>query len=194
MRYRILTIAFTLLVGIFVVYTYAAVQPAPSQLSPPTDGWPSSVASGSSTALIITTLFGFLSLMATSIFQILRDKRQREWDLQDRRMARQESLDKAERDKQELLMNAELQRVATIQAAIELAKSARRDREQLEAAISQNTALTVAAGTEAVSAVSKQGDRLSQLEKHLSASIITPKPKEPPDTRTIDITVEKKDE
>src|SRR5687768_11159224 len=96
------------------------------------------VSDPSGTALLYTTIIGFLSLLATHGFQLWRERRNRQWDLEDREAARAE-----------LRKNNETQRLETIATAVQLARAAKIHNAQLVTQIAENTALTLKAGDKA---------------------------------------------
>lgn len=85
-------------------------------------------------AILVSTIAGIASLLATQLFQIYRESRTRKWDLADRASARAE-----------MRKSAEDQRVETIKTAIELAKVSHINNLQLLGAIDENTKITATA-------------------------------------------------
>jgi hypothetical protein len=81
--------------------------------------------------MIWTTVIGFLSLLATQIFGILRERRTRQWDLEDRASARLDAK-----------MQAEAQRIETIQTAVQLAKVTQQGHAVIKREIEENTEIT----------------------------------------------------
>lgn len=110
-----------------------------------TSGWPP--------AGTQVTILGLAGLLVTQIAQMLRESRNRKWDLADRAAARADAAAKAEQLRletaaaaaqlrREQQAHAEAQRIATIQTAIELAKVSKVNRDRLIAAVAENTTLT----------------------------------------------------
>jgi hypothetical protein len=113
------------------------------------------------TTIWVTSLIGFFSLMATQIFSLWREARNRKWDLEDRAHARAQ-MQKA----------AELQRIETIQTAIQLAKVTTAHSEQIVKEISKNTALTKSVGDKADAAYGAANnftERLDRLRQELES-------------------------
>lgn len=119
----------------------------------------------SQTTILITTVAGFLSLLATQFFSMWREnqrerakrdeaERQRKWDLEDRRAARVE-----------MRQHAETQRLETIQTAIELAKVSNINRQQLVGEIKANTKLTEEAAAKAADAYVAANNFNEKLER-----------------------------
>lgn len=109
----------------------------------------------------ITSLIGFLSLLATQIFALWRESRNRKWDMEDRAAARAQSQ-----------KNAEAQRLETITTAIELARVATSHREQIVKEISHNTEITKSVGAKAdaaYEAANNFNERLDKLRKVLAS-------------------------
>jgi len=113
---------------------------------------PSGVAANQQT-IWITSLVGFLSLMATQIFALWRESRNRKWDMEDRAAARAQ-----------MQKNAETQRLETITTAIELARVATSHREQIVKEISRNTEITKGIGEKADAAYNAANDFTKRLE------------------------------
>jgi hypothetical protein len=110
--------------------------------------------------ILITTIGGFLTLIATQIFAIWRESRNRKWDLADREAARRE-----------VRQHAETQRLETIQTAIDLAKVSNINRQHLVDHIEQNTAITKEAKKTAEAAyiaANNFNERLESLRKQLT--------------------------
>lgn len=104
-------------------------------------------------AILVTTIAGFASLLATHFFQIFRESRTRKWDLADRTAARLE-----------MRQHAETQRLETIQTAIELARVSNINREHLLGAIDKNTKITSEAAGKAEAAYTVATDFQSKIE------------------------------
>lgn len=123
------------------------------QFDPPT--------ASNQTTILVSTIIGFLSLLATQIFGMIRENRNRKWDLQDRKDAR----DRAQRDAQQ-------QRLDTVQTAIELAKVSHMTREQLLKHIEHNTRITQAAkdsAEAAYAAANNFNEKFSELKRELAS-------------------------
>jgi hypothetical protein len=104
-------------------------------------------------AILVTTIAGFASLLATHFFQMYRENRTRKWDLADRTAARLE-----------MRQHAETQRLETIQTAIELARVSNINREHLLGAIDKNTKITSEAAGKAEAAYTVATDFQSKIE------------------------------
>lgn len=73
--------------------------------------------------ILVTTIAGFLSTLVALIFQIWRESRNRKWDLENRKLAREESANKIEELKNLARAEAELTRARA--ARVETALTAR---------------------------------------------------------------------
>lgn len=125
------------------------------------------------TTILITTIVGFLSLLATQGFTMWRERqaekareRQREWDLQDRASAREELRRRAEETKDEVRRSSEAQRMETIATAVQLARAAKRQNAELTDKLDRNTELTQMVGAKADAAY-EVGNNFSQRLKEL---------------------------
>lgn len=124
-------------------------------------GGPDAATSSNQFTILVTTVAGFAGLIATQVFALWRENRNRQWDLQDREMT-----------KREMRQHAETQRIETIQTAVDLAKISHVNRQQMIDRIDDNTQLTRAAKetTEATYvATSSYKEKLEELRKQLSA-------------------------
>lgn len=126
---------------------------------------PSLVTEQNETTLLLTSIIGFASILVTQLFGMWREnqrdrakrkeaERQRQWDLEDRATARAE-----------MKRDAQLQRVETIQTAIELARVTSEHREHIVREISQNTEITKAVGAKAEEAYKAANDFTARLDK-----------------------------
>lgn len=149
MSSRVKILAFLVIFGCFAVSVYAAVQAAQAPADPSL-GTPTA---SNQFTILVTTIAGFASLLATHIFQFYRENRNRNWDLQDRAAAREE-----------MRKHAEEQRVETIKTAIELARVSNINREHLLGAIEKNSQLTSEAGEKAQAAYTSANNFNSKLE------------------------------
>lgn len=104
-------------------------------------------------AILMTTIAGVVSMLATQFFAMYREGRNRKWDLQDRQQARAE-----------MRMHAETQRLETMQTAIELARVSSINKEHLLGAIKENTLITTESATKAQAAYSAANDFNAKLE------------------------------
>lgn len=104
-------------------------------------------------AILVTTVAGFASLLATQFFAMYRENRNRKWDLQDRTQARAE-----------MRAHAEVQREETLRTAIELAKVSNINRDHLLGAIEKNTSLTAKSAEQAEAAYSVANNFNEKLE------------------------------
>jgi hypothetical protein len=154
---KVKVFAFLIIAGLFAVSVWASVIAAQ-------EPQPDTARSGSSIALMITTVAGFASLLATHLFQFYRENRNRRWDLEDREASRQE-----------MRKTAETQRVETIQTAIELARVSNINREHVLGAISKNTEITSEASAKAeaasvvvASTATNFNDKLEALHSELA--------------------------
>ncbi len=122
---------------------------------------PDAAHTASDRTIWITSLIGFLSLMATQIFSLWRESRNRKWDLEDRAAARAQ-----------MQKNAELQRIETIQTAIDLARVTKLHGEEIVKEISRNTEITQSVGEKADAAyvaANNFNERLERLRKELAS-------------------------
>lgn len=103
--------AFVMVVS--VLTSHAASQMSPSGQSPTAQSL-----ANNQTTILVTTIAGFLSTIVALIFQIWREGRNRRWDLEDRRLARQEADLKIESQ------TKELSRVAALEAQVTRARAA----------------------------------------------------------------------
>lgn len=111
--------------------------------------------------ILITSIIGFLSLLATQLFSFWREYRNRAWDLQDRATAREEQR-----------KNAEQLRLETIQAAIEIARQNAMHRQHIVEEINRNTELTQEVGAKADAAYTAANNftaRMEALRKELQS-------------------------
>lgn len=122
-------------------------------------------------AILVSTIAGIASLLATQWFQIYRENRNRRWDLQDRAAARAE-----------MRRHAETQRLETMQTAVELAKVSNINRDHLLGAIGENTRITSEGASKAQAAYSVANDfneKFESLHKELqSMAVVHPDKKE----------------
>lgn len=102
----------------------------------------------------VTSVIGFLSLLATQLFALWRENRNRKWDLEDRAVARKQMQE-----------NAERQRLEIVETAIKLAQKTNADREHIVKEISKNTALTQSVGEKAEAAYAAANNFTERLEK-----------------------------
>ena len=144
-------VAYLMIVGPLLLSLSAAQQAQPSGTS--SVDMPNMPTGSSQTYILITTIAGFASLLATHYFQMSREKRQREWDLQDRAQAREE-----------LRKHAETQRVETLQTAVELARISTINRQTLKKAIDDNTRITEEIGKRADEAYAAGNNFNAKLE------------------------------
>jgi hypothetical protein len=132
----------------------ALAQQAGAPLDPPTGS--------NQSTILITTIAGFATLIATQTFALWRESRNRKWDLEDRMAARRE-----------MRAHAETQRLETIQTAIDLAKVSNINRQQLTDHISRNTEITQAAKDQAAAAyqvANNFNEKLENLRKQLAGA------------------------
>jgi uncharacterized protein involved in exopolysaccharide biosynthesis len=142
--------AFALICGLFAVSVCAGVLASQQAAADPAAAQPTA---SNQFAILVTTIAGFASLLATHLFQFYREGRNRRWDLQDRMSARQE-----------MRNHAETQRVETLKTAIELARVSNINREHLLGAIKENTELTSEAGAKAEAAYTSANNFNEKLE------------------------------
>lgn len=113
------------------------------------------------TTILITTIAGFASLIATQVFALINESRKRKWDLADREAARRE-----------VRQHAETQRLETIQTAIDLAKVSNVNRQQLLTRIEHNTNLTQEAkqsAEAAYTAANNFNEKIETLKRQLAS-------------------------
>lgn len=126
--------------------------------------------SADNSQLLYTTILGFLSLLATQGVQLWRERReerkreqQREWDLQDRAVAREE-----------VRRNSEAQRFETIATAVELARATKIHSAEIKSQLAENTALTHRVGQKADAAYEVGNNfagRLDEYDKNTTAQM-----------------------
>jgi len=143
-----------LLAAALVLYAWVASVAA----QPTTDA---AGTSANQTTIWVTSIIGFLSLLATQLFAIWRQKQEtkaaeqrRKWDLEDRASARAE-----------MQKNAELQRIETIQTAIEVARVTRSHRDHILTELTRNTEMTQVVGQKAEQAYVEANNFNEKLEK-----------------------------
>ncbi len=166
---RVRVSALVLIFGCFSVCVFAGVVAAQNQTAAVAAGGVSTPAATTSVALLISTLFGFASVLATHFFQIYNSSRQRKWDLQDRAAARQETRKQVEE-----------QRLETMQAAIEMARISIINRDHLLVAVKENTQLTkegVSAAEAAYSAANDSNAKYEALRRELQEMAKQPEKK-----------------
>ena len=139
MRLIVMTVAFAFVMGV-------------TTISQEQSGQAIGTASNQAT-LLTTTIIGFLSLLATQGFAMWRESRNRKWDQQDRQAAREELLQRSER-----------QRLEVIDTAVQLAKVSNANRAHMSAEINRNTTLTEEVGTKADAAYHAANDFTNRLE------------------------------
>lgn len=115
-----LTSAFTFMLALLIAYEGQTM--------------PDAATESNQSTILITTIAGFASLIATHIFSMWREHRNRRWDLQDREAARRE-----------MRQHAETQRIETIQTAVDLAKASHIASQRVLDRIDANTTITQAA-------------------------------------------------
>jgi type II secretory pathway pseudopilin PulG len=109
------------------------------------------------TVMIVTSIIGFLSLLATQLFSIYRDREQRKRDLQDRAEAREAA-------RQEARETANLLRREQLATATTLAQVNKKNTERVVAEVSRNTEITEAVGAKADKAYSAANEFTTRLE------------------------------
>ncbi len=132
-----------LVIGALFAVSVAAATIAQQQAAAPAfqPGVPSGPTGQGQAAILITTIAGFASLLATQLFQFYRENRNRRWDLEDRMKARAE-IKKA----------SEVQRLETIQTAIDVVRVSNINSSKLLGAIDKNTEISTDAGSKAEAA------------------------------------------
>lgn len=123
----------------------------------------------SSNASVIITLIGFLSLLATQLFEMRRAHRQRKWDLEDRKAAREEL-----RKRHEIIQRE------TLETASEIARISVANRKHLDSKISENTKLTEDVNQKVQASADDFNTQLAALRKELRdtvESVTAPKEK-----------------
>ena len=148
--------AFLTIFGFFAVSVWAGVIATQNEAAKP-----SPPSSSNQVAILITTIAGFASLLATSMFQIYRENRNRKWDLQDRAAARAE-----------MRSTAEAQRMETMQTDVELARVSYINRDHLLGAIKENNDIVAQGASKAEAAYSAANDfnrKLEVLHKELQS-------------------------
>lgn len=166
---RVKIFAFVMIFGCFAVSVWAGVVAAQNEHAAAAAGVPPPSATNQF-AILVTTIAGFASLLATQLFQFYRENRNRKWDLQDRAAARKEVRD-----------HAETQRLETMQTAIELARVSNINRDHLLGAIQANTQITADGAAKAEAAYSVANNfntKLEALQKELVSMAKTPEKKE----------------
>lgn len=116
---------------------------------------------GNQWAILVTTVTGFFTLIATQMFALWRESRNRKWDLEDRAAARKE-----------MRHHADTQRLETVQTALDLAKVSAYNKQQLEGHIVRNTEITIAAAEKAdaaYKAANNFNEKLEELRRQLTS-------------------------
>lgn len=106
-----------------------------------------------------TTVIGFMSLLATQVFSMWREYRNRRWDLENRELARRELDKKLDRQAGE-----------TVATAVQLARLTKAHHEQVSSQIEQNTELTRQVGVKAEAAY-EAGNNYTQRLNELRAEL-----------------------
>ncbi len=96
--------------------------------------------------VLVTTIIGFLTLIATNVFALWRESRNRKWDQEDREIAR---------------MNARNESHAV---AVKLATVVNQQHKELAAKLDENTEMTKAVGEKAVAAYDAANNFNNKLE------------------------------
>lgn len=137
----VMTFSFMFALG---VSTYADVTPGTSE---------------NQQTIIWTTVVGFLSLLATQVFAMWREYRNRRWDLENRKLAREELDRKFERQAGE-----------TVATAVQLARLTKAHHEEVTSQLEKNTELTRQASAKAEAAY-EAGNNYTQRLNDLRAEL-----------------------
>jgi len=113
-------------------------------------------------AILITTIGTLATVVVTQVVGLVRESRNRRWDLADRAAARQETI-----------LRAELQRNETIKTAIELARITKASKAETIERILENTRLTIDAATKADAAY-VAANNFNEKLKALESAILAP--------------------
>lgn len=156
--------ALVVIFGSFAVSVWAGVQAAAQEAAAMAGGNGSSVPSASTQfAILITTIAGMVSMLATQFFSMYRENRNRKWDLQDRAAARAE-----QRETHRTL------RLETMQSATELARVSMINSGHLLGAIKENTQITTEGASKADAAFSEANNfnvKLEALRRDLQSMV-----------------------
>lgn len=146
--------AMVVIFGCFTVSVWAGVQAAHNEVAAMAQGGGGSAPTASTQfAILVTTIAGVVSMLATQFFSMYRESRNRKWDLHDRSAARVE-----------MRQHAETQRLETMQTAIELARVSTINRDHLLGAIKENTKITTEGASQAQAAYSAANNFNSKFE------------------------------
>ncbi len=146
--------ALMVIFGSLTVSVWAGVQAATTEAAAMAGGAGSSAPSASTQfAILITTIAGMISMLATQFFAMYRENRNRKWDLQDRSTARAEM-----RESNRTL------RLETMQTATELARVSMINSGHLLGAIKENTQITTEGASKADAAFSAANNFNAKLE------------------------------
>ncbi len=162
--------ALVIIFGSFAVSVGAGViaaQQAVEQLGSQPAGTPPTASN--QFAILVTTIAGFASLLATQFFQMYRESQKRKWDLQDRETARLE-----------MRQHARFQKEETLKTAVELARVSIINRDTLIGAIKENTQLTeegVKQAGVAASSATSMNESLDALRAELASFTKKPETK-----------------
>lgn len=129
---------------------------------------PSSATANNQTAMIVTSIVGFLTLLVTQIFSMWKQNQEkkaaeqrRQWDLEDREIARQQMKTSAQKQLQE-----------TVQTAVTLADVTEKHHAQTLRELTKNTELTKAVAAKAdaaYDAANSYAAKTEELRKELKA-------------------------
>lgn len=151
-----------MLIGTFSLALALAVASAAGQVTPGQNPAIDPPTGSNQSTILITTVAGFATLIATQIFALWRESRNRKWDLEDRAAARRETR-----------THAETQRLETIQTAIDLAKVSNINRHQLMQELKRNTDITVEAKEVAAAAhvaANNFNEKIEAMRKQLQGA------------------------
>jgi hypothetical protein len=149
---KILALAF--IFASFAVSVWAGVQAAQTEAAAMAGGGGSAAPSASTQfAILLTTIAGMVSMLATQFFAMYRENRNRKWDLQDRETARAEMREN----------NRTLQ-IQNMQTATELARVSMINSGHLLDAIKENTEITTGGASKAEAAYSEANNFNKKLE------------------------------
>lgn len=146
-------VALAIIFASFAVSVWAGVQAATAEQTAMASGLNAPTAS-TQFAILITTIAGVISMLATQIFAMFRESRNRKWDLQDRAAARAEMRE-----------NTRLLRLENMQTATELARVSMINSEHLLDVIKENTDITSRGASQAEAAYSEANNFNKKLEE-----------------------------
>lgn len=146
-------VALVVIFGSLTVSVLAGVQAAQTETATMSGGGVAPPSASTQVAILITTVAGVVSMLATQFFAMYRESRNRKWDLQDRTAARAEMRE-----------NNRTLRLENMQTATELARVSMINSGHLLEAIKENTEITHGGASKAEAAYSEANTFNAKLE------------------------------